>query len=86
MNDNLCEFLSFKFIIKAVLASISEHCLTICTLDNFWPLVTHNSKIIFKNSLSFLLSTGKHTRRHTDMADFGFLGRKTSTHTNIAAF
>ena len=23
--------------------------------------------------LSFLLSTGKHTRRHPDMADFGFL-------------
>ena len=26
--------------------------------------------------LFFLLSTGKDTRRHPDMADFGFLGRK----------
>ena len=31
--------------------------------------------------LFFLLSTGKHTRRHPAMADFGFLGRKTSTRT-----
>ena len=27
----------------------------------------------------FLLSTGKHTRRHPDMDIFGFLGRKSST-------
>ena len=36
--------------------------------------------------LSILLSTGKHTRRLPDMADFGFLERKTSTQTNFAAF
>ena len=33
--------------------------------------------------LFFLLSTGKHTR-HPDMTEFCFLGRKTSTQTNIA--
>ena len=36
--------------------------------------------------LLFLLNTGKHTRRHPHMADFGFLGRKTSPQTNIATF
>ena len=36
--------------------------------------------------LFFLLSNGKHTRRHPDMAHFGFLERKISTQTNIAVF